>query len=79
FRLFQGFVSSGYGVNGIAHNAGPAPSPLGQLPPNEACQAARWPPAGFFPPFMGGPRYPPGPRPGVRMPQGIGNDFNGVS
>lgn len=28
---------------------------------------------------MGGPRYPPGPRPGVRMPQGIGNDFNGVS
>lgn len=31
-------------------------------------------------PFMGAPRYPPGPRPGVRMPQGIGgNDFNGVS
>lgn len=26
--------------------------------------------------FMG-PRYPPGPRPGVRMPQ-MGNDFNGV-
>lgn len=23
------------------------------------------------------PRYPTGPRPGVRMPQGIGNDFNG--
>lgn len=29
---------------------------------------------------MGAPRYPPsGPRPGVRMPQGIGNDFNGVN
>ena len=27
---------------------------------------------------MGGPRYPPGPRPGVRMPQ-MGGDFNGVS
>lgn len=27
-------------------------------------------------PFMG-PRYPAGPRPGVRMPQ-IGSDFNGV-
>lgn len=27
--------------------------------------------------FMGGPRYPAGPRPGVRMPQ-MGNDFNGV-
>lgn len=26
-----------------------------------------------------GPRYPPGPRPGVRMQQGMGNDFNGVS
>lgn len=25
-----------------------------------------------------GPRYPAGPRPGVRMPQ-MGNDFNGVS
>lgn len=25
-----------------------------------------------------GPRYPAGPRPGVRMPQ-IGNEFNGVS
>lgn len=24
-----------------------------------------------------GPRYPAGPRPGVRMPQ-MGNDFNGV-
>jgi hypothetical protein len=28
---------------------------------------------------MGGPRYPSGPRPNVRMPQGIGSDFNGVS
>lgn len=30
---------------------------------------------------MGAPRYPSGPRGpgGVRMPQGIGNDFNGVS
>lgn len=28
---------------------------------------------------MGAPRYPSGPRPGgVRMPQGIGNEFNGV-
>lgn len=104
-----GFVSSGYGVNGIAHNAGPAPSPLGQLPPNEGMPGGPMAPAGFFPnssirpsqpshpssgqsphpqppnshgqmmsgqPFMGGPRYPPGPRPGVRMPQGIGNDFN---
>lgn len=25
-----------------------------------------------------GPRYPAGPRPGVRMPQ-MGNDFNGVN
>ncbi|XP_039449886.1 single-stranded DNA-binding protein 3 isoform X8 [Culex pipiens pallens] len=106
----QGFVSSGYGVNGIAHNAGPAPSPLGQLPPNEGMPGGPMAPSGFFPnssirpsqpshpssgqsphpqppnshgqmmsgqPFMGGPRYPPGPRPGVRMPQGIGNDFNG--
>ncbi|XP_035901527.1 single-stranded DNA-binding protein 3 isoform X13 [Anopheles stephensi] len=72
-----GFVSSGYGVNGIAHNAGPAPSPLGQLPPNEGMPGGPMAPSGFFPPFMGGPRYPPGPRPGVRMPQGIGNDFNG--
>lgn len=30
---------------------------------------------------MGAPRYPSGPRGpgGVRMPQGIGNEFNGVS
>lgn len=31
----------------------------------------------MFQPFMG-PRYPAGPRPGVRMPQ-LGNEFNGVS
>ncbi|XP_057324550.1 single-stranded DNA-binding protein 3 isoform X5 [Microplitis mediator] len=68
-----GFVNSGYGVNGIAHNAGPAPSPLGQMPPNDGMPGGPIPP-GFFP-FMG-PRYPAGPRPGVRMPQ-MGNDFNG--
>lgn len=28
-------------------------------------------------PFMGPRGYPAGPRPGVRMPQGMGNDFNG--
>lgn len=106
-----GFVSSGYGVNGIGHNAGPAPSPLGQIPPNESMPGGPMAP-NFFPnstmrpsppthptsqqsphpqppsshnqmmpgqvqPFMGAPRYPTGPRPGVRMPQGIGNDFNG--
>ncbi|KAG5667608.1 hypothetical protein PVAND_015583 [Polypedilum vanderplanki] len=103
-----GFVSSGYGVNGIAHNSGPAPSPLGQLPANEGMPGGPMAP-GFFPnsslrpsppnhpasqqsphsnpgapnqmmpnqPFMG-PRGYPGPRgPGVRMPQGMGNDFNG--
>lgn len=40
----------------------PAPS-HGQMMPNQ--------------PLFGGPRYPTGPRPGVRMPQGIGNDFSG--
>ncbi|CAB3361477.1 Hypothetical predicted protein [Cloeon dipterum] len=70
-----GFVNSGYGVNGITHNAGPAPSPLGQMPPNDGMPGGPMPP-GFFPPFMG-PRYGgPGPRPNVRMPQ-IGNEFNG--
>ncbi|KAJ3639515.1 hypothetical protein Zmor_002872 [Zophobas morio] len=102
-----GFVNSGYGVNGIAHNTGPAPSPLGQMPPADGMPGGPIPP-GFFPnstmrpsppthpssqpsphsqpppphsqmmstqPFMG-PRYPAGPRPGVRMPQ-IGSDFNG--
>lgn len=72
-----GFVSSGYGVNGIGHNAGPAPSPIGQLPPNEGMPGGPMAP-NFFPSFMGAPRYPSGPRgPGVRMPQGIGNEFNG--
>ncbi|XP_060537443.1 single-stranded DNA-binding protein 3 isoform X4 [Cylas formicarius] len=102
-----GFVNSGYGVNGIAHNTGPAPSPLGQMPPTDGMPGGPIPP-GFFPnstlrpsppthpssqpsphsqpppphsnimtsqPFMN-PRYPAGPRPGVRMPQ-IGSDFNG--
>ncbi|KAE8752384.1 hypothetical protein FOCC_FOCC000856 [Frankliniella occidentalis] len=43
-----GFVNSGYGVNGIAHNAGPAPSPLGQMPPNDGMPGGPMPP-GFFP------------------------------
>ncbi|CAI6371666.1 unnamed protein product [Macrosiphum euphorbiae] len=100
-----GFVNSGYGVNGIAHNAGPSPSPLGQMPPNDGMPGGPMP-GGFFPnssmrpsppshpsaqqsphsqppshgqmlsnqPFMG-PRYPGGPRPGIRMSQ-LGNDFN---
>ncbi|XP_032451785.1 single-stranded DNA-binding protein 3 isoform X7 [Nasonia vitripennis] len=68
-----GFVNSGYGVNGIAHNAGPAPSPLGQMPPNDGMPGGPMPPSFFS--FMG-PRYPAGPRPNVRMPQ-MGNDFNG--
>lgn len=100
-----GFVSSGYGVNGIGHNAGPAPSPLGQMPPNEGMGPGGPMGSNFFPvregeegfrfttfsssspsyfpplqPFMGAPRYPSGPRPGgVRMPQGMGSEFNGVS
>uniref|UniRef100_A0A1L8DX70 Putative sequence-specific single-stranded-dna-binding protein n=2 Tax=Nyssomyia neivai TaxID=330878 RepID=A0A1L8DX70_9DIPT len=76
-----GFVSSGYGVNGIAHNTGPAPSPLGTLPPNDGMpggpMAPNFFPVSQMPPFMGAPRYPSGPRPGVRMPQGMGNEFNG--
>ncbi|CAG9759263.1 unnamed protein product [Ceutorhynchus assimilis] len=101
-----GFVNSGYGVNGIAHNTGPAPSPLAQMPA-DGMPGGPIPP-GFFPnstlrpsppthpssqpsphsqpppphsnimtsqPFMN-PRYPAGPRPGVRMPQ-MGSDFNG--
>ncbi|XP_077500538.1 sequence-specific single-stranded DNA-binding protein isoform X14 [Amblyomma americanum] len=73
-----GFVNSGYAVNGIAHNPS-APSPLGQMPPNEGMPGGPMPPGGFFPraifsqPFMS-PRYPGGPRPGVRMPQQV--DFN---
>lgn len=76
-----GFVSSGYGVNGIGHNAGPAPSPLGQMPPNESMGPGGPMGSNFFPPFMGAPRYPSGPRGpgGVRMPQGMGSEFNGVS
>lgn len=66
-----GFVNSGYAVNGIAHNP-TAPSPLGQMP-QEGMPGGPMPPAGFFPPFMS-PRYPGGPRPGVRMPQQV--DFN---
>lgn len=73
-----GFVSSGYGVNGIGQHAGPAPSPLSQLPPNEGMAGGPGMAQNFFPPFMAAPRYPSGPRPGgVRMPQGIGNEFNG--
>nr|CAD7453740.1 unnamed protein product [Timema tahoe] len=102
-----GFVNYGYGVNGIAHNAGPGPSPMGQMPHNDGMAGGPMPP-GFFPnsgarpspptlpssqqsphnqpprtqmmssqPFMG-PRYPAGPRPGVRMPQ-MGSDFDGPS
>ncbi|XP_015925790.1 single-stranded DNA-binding protein 3 isoform X2 [Parasteatoda tepidariorum] len=129
-----GFVNSGYAVNGIAHNP-TAPSPLGQMPPNDGMPGGPMPP-GFFPnshmrpsppqqpasqpsphpqppphsqmmqnqgvrmlsckncacgdpgcvsssavgcnsvkSFMGGPRYPGGPRgPGVRMPQQV--EFN---
>ncbi|KAK2583810.1 hypothetical protein KPH14_009708 [Odynerus spinipes] len=43
-----GFVNSGYGVNGITHNAGPAPSPIGQMPPNDGMPGGPMPPA-FFP------------------------------
>ncbi|KAL1439450.1 hypothetical protein MTO96_010198 [Rhipicephalus appendiculatus] len=68
-----GFVNSGYAVNGIAAHNPSAPSPLGQMPPNEGMPGGPMPPGGFFPPFMS-PRYPGGPRPGVRMPQQV--DFN---
>ncbi|XP_062618165.1 single-stranded DNA-binding protein 3-like isoform X3 [Saccostrea cucullata] len=43
-----GFVNSGYGVNGIAHNAA-APSPLGQMNPQDGIPGGPMPP-GFFPP-----------------------------
>lgn len=46
------------------------PSPHSQPPPPHSQMMSSQP-------FMG-PRYPAGPRPGVRMPQ-IGSDFNGVS
>lgn len=42
-----GFVNSGYAVNGIAHNPN-APSPLGQMPPNDGMAGGPMPP-GFFP------------------------------
>ncbi|CAH1964419.1 unnamed protein product [Acanthoscelides obtectus] len=74
-----GFVNSGYGVNGIAHQmeclvvhypqvSFLQPSPHSQPPPPHSQIMTQQP-------FMG-PRYPAGPRPGVRMPQ-IGSDFNG--
>ncbi|XP_052255979.1 single-stranded DNA-binding protein 3-like isoform X5 [Dreissena polymorpha] len=69
-----GFVNSGYGLNGIAHNPS-APSPIGQMPPNQDGMGPGGPgmPPGFFPPFMS-PRYPGGPRgPGIRMQ----DQFNG--
>ncbi|XP_076353374.1 single-stranded DNA-binding protein 3-like isoform X34 [Tachypleus tridentatus] len=50
-----------------------APSPLGQMPPNEGMPGGPIGPGGFFPVFMS-PRYPGGPRPGVRMAQQV--DFN---
>jgi len=43
-----GFVNSGYGVNGIAHNSGPAPSPMGQMPPSDGMPGGPMGP-GFFP------------------------------
>lgn len=43
------------------------PSPHSQPPPHSQMMSTQ--------PFMG-PRYPAGPRPGVRMP--MGSDFNGV-
>lgn len=43
-----GFVNPGnYGVNGMAPNGGPAPSPLGQMPPGDMPQGTM--PPGFFP------------------------------
>ncbi|XP_037051106.1 single-stranded DNA-binding protein 3 isoform X9 [Bradysia coprophila] len=46
-----GFVSSGYGVNGLGgHNTGPAPSPLGQIPPNEGGMPGGPMAPNFFPP-----------------------------
>lgn len=105
-----GFVpnQTPYSVNGIAHNPN-APSPLGQMPPNDNIgPPGPMTPGGFFQnshmrpsppqqppqpsphsqpppphgqlmqnvnqgPFMP-PRYPSGPRPGVRMGQQV--DFN---
>ncbi|XP_021960894.1 single-stranded DNA-binding protein 3 isoform X3 [Folsomia candida] len=44
-----GFVNSGYGVNGIAHNSGPTPSPMG---PNDGMGPGGPMPPGFFPNSM---------------------------
>ncbi|XP_050526555.1 single-stranded DNA-binding protein 3 isoform X2 [Daktulosphaira vitifoliae] len=43
-----GFVNSGYGLNGLPNNAGPAPSPLGQIPPNDGMSSGPLS-GGFFP------------------------------
>uniref|UniRef100_A0A8D8PPD4 Single-stranded DNA-binding protein 2 n=1 Tax=Cacopsylla melanoneura TaxID=428564 RepID=A0A8D8PPD4_9HEMI len=56
-----GFVNSGYGVNGINHNAGPAPSPLGQMPPGDMPGGPM--PPGFFPNSTMRPSPPPPPPP----------------
>lgn len=95
------------GVNGIGHNTGPSPGPMGPMPPNDSIPPGPGMPPNFFnnsnmrpspthpvsqssphpppnaphnqmmnQPFMGGPRYPGGPRPGVRMPPHMPNDFN---
>ncbi|XP_072943200.1 single-stranded DNA-binding protein 3 isoform X2 [Epargyreus clarus] len=71
-----GFVNSGYGVNGIGHNAGPAP-------PNDAMGGGGMPP-GFFPNSSLRPS-PPAPHPGSQpsphgpQPQlmGTGQPFMG--
>jgi len=52
-----------------------APSPLGQMPPQDGMPGGPGGmPPGFFPPFMS-PRYPGGPRGPVRLPNQV--DFNG--
>ncbi|KAL0853113.1 hypothetical protein ABMA27_012880 [Loxostege sticticalis] len=71
-----GFVNSGYGVNGIGHNAGPAP-------PNDGMGGGGMPP-GFFPnsPLRPSPPAPhPGSQPSPHGPQpqlmGAGQPFIG--
>ncbi|CAH2987507.1 unnamed protein product [Chilo suppressalis] len=71
-----GFVNSGYGVNGIGHNAGPAP-------PNDGMGGGGMPP-GFFPnsPLRPSPPAPhPGSQPSPHGPQpqlmGTGQPFIG--
>ncbi|XP_025108847.1 single-stranded DNA-binding protein 3-like isoform X2 [Pomacea canaliculata] len=68
-----GFVNSGYSVNGIAPNAA-APSPLGQMPPQDGMPGGPMPP-NFFPPPASQPSpHPPphnpmmGPGPGPNQP-----------